>query len=299
MDSTIDDFTRHLARRAYSPSTIRAYMWGLSDLESFLQGRGMADFRQLRRRDLEDWQDSLIGRLTPSSRGLAHVAARVFLRWAGQREETGINPTAAAALERVKIPRALPRPIPADDLARIVRFLAPRRPRMRLIDLRNRALFAYLLTTAARVSEVLQVTREDLHSAIVWQKGGSEKILIIPPLAEAWVGDYLALRRDDCPWLWVTHELAEGRPMHRLSPDGVREIWKGMARKLRVPSWTTHQLRHTGATILEEANVPDLVKIAHLGHSDFSTLRRYAGVNPARRQLAVDAMGQALTQLSR
>jgi len=300
MADAVDDFTRHLARRGYSPATARAYMWALEDLQRFLEApRGIVDWRLVRRQDLEAWQDSLIGRLSPSSRGLAHTAARVFLRWAALRDEIGVNPAISAALDRVKVPRSAPKPIPSQDLRRIVRHLAPRRPRMGAVALRDRALFAYLLTTAARVSEALQVTRADFEHALVWQKGGSQKVLLVPELAASWVDDYLRLRKDDCPWLWVTHELAEGRPMHRLSAEAVREIWKRMASRIGITSWTTHQLRHTGATVLEDEDVPDLVKIAHLGHADFSTLRRYSQVNPARRQLAVDAMGRRLEELSR
>jgi site-specific recombinase XerD len=291
LEQLLDDFDRSMVRQQRSPATIKTYRWALEDLLKFLRGRGLDDAWSLDRLVLEDWQDSLVARkLTPGSRGTAAVAARVFLQYLAGRELC--DQRLARYIERVHQPRHLPRPIPPADLARLKAFLAPRRPRMSLVALRDRALFWYLITTGARVSEALQVLRGEAERAIVWQKGGSQKVLRIPPGAAEMVADYLQARRDDCPWLWVTHD--SNRPLRKLDAAGVREVWKRLCQRVGVAAFTTHQLRHTCATELLEAGVPELVVADWLGHHGLQTLHRYGQVRESQRQLALDAAEQLM-----
>jgi len=122
----------------------------------------------------------------------------------------------------------------------------------------------------------------------VRQKGGSEKRLMAPPAAMEMLHDYLKARADDSPWAWISHR--SNAPLHRLTPAGVREIWHKLARKAGVKYWTTHQLRHTGATELLDAGVPELVIAEHLGHHGLATLHNYSQVRQKQRQQAVDVM---------
>lgn len=286
LDQLVDDFARSLIRQDRSPATIESYLWALHDLLRFLAGRGVSDPSTLSRELLEAWQDALLPRMNARSRSLAGTAVRQFIRWAADHDLVDLK--LALAIARVRRPRLLPRPIASADLARAKAFLTPRRPHMAVQALRDRALFFYLLSTGARVSEALQVTRGDVRQALVWQKGGHQKILMAPPKAIEAIEEYLAARVDTCPWLWVTHET--NRELRRLSPEGVRLIWRRIARKVGVKPWTTHQLRHTCATELLEAGLPEIVVAEHLGHHGLGTITNYAQVRPGQRQQAVDAM---------
>jgi integrase len=183
-----------------------------------------------------------------------------------------------------------PRPIAKADLEIIKAYLLPRRPHMGIVALRDRALFFYLLTTGARVSEALQVRRDDLDAPVVRQKGGSEKVLLMPPGAHELIDDYLRARIDREPWLWITHKT--NAPITRLGAPGVREVWRKLAKKLGITPWTTHQLRHTCATELLEAGVPELVIAEHLGHHGLASLHIYGQVRDKQRQAAVAVMDQ-------
>jgi integrase len=79
-----------------------------------------------------------------------------------------------------------------------------------------------------------------------------------------------------------------------LHPDGVRLIWIRLARLAGVKPWTTHQLRHTCATILLHAGVPLIVIAEHLGHSGLGAVHRYAEVGEDLRQRAIDVMQGSL-----
>ena len=289
VDQALEDFERAMIRQDRSPSTIRAYRWALEDLFNGMKIAGKRSVEDVDREVLEDWQDTMIERgMKPRSRGLAASAAKQFIRWAA--DQGWLDYRAEKALVRVKAPPLRPRPIAPDDLEALKRFLLPRRPRMSLVALRDRALFFYYLTTGARSSEVLQVRRDDITAPVVRQKGGSEKTLMLPESTLEMVRDYLRGRRDDQPWLWVTHKT--NAPTLRLQPAGVREVWRKLARKVGIPLFTTHQIRHTCATELLAAGVPELVVAEHLGHHGLASLHIYGQVRePARRQ-AVEVMAE-------
>jgi len=288
LDQILEDFERAMLRRQLSPATVRTYRWALQDLFGGMKAAGMRNVSELSRDVLEDWQDHMIEeKWRPRSRSLAVTAARQLIRWAAERE-LGVDFRLDKALAKVKTPDPMPRPIAKADLEIIKAYLLPRRPRMGIVPLRDRALFFYLLTTGARVSEALQVRRDDLDAPLVRQKGGSEKHLLMPPSARELVEDYLRARTDNQPWLWITHKT--NAPITRLGAPGVREIWRKLAKKLGLTPWTTHQLRHTCATELLEAGVPELVIAEHLGHHGLGTLHHYGQVRAKQRQQAVDVM---------
>jgi len=282
--NVIDGLERQMVREGRSPSTLRAYRWAYDDLIKFA---GIRNIGELTRDILERWQDELVRRhVSPRSRALAATAIRRLIRYAADDDLVDLK--LERALANVRAPRLRPRPIPEDDLVRIKAFLAPRRPRMSVIDLRDRALFWYLLTTGARVSEALQVTKSEAREALVVQKGGSQKVLRIPPAVAQLVQDYLDARGDNVEWLWVTHDASS--PMHRLDPAAVREIWRKLARRVGVKPFTTHQLRHTCATELLDAGVPELAVAEHLGHVGLATIHVYAQVRDAQRRQVAEAM---------
>jgi integrase/recombinase XerD len=288
LDQALEDFERSMLRRQLSPATVRTYRWGLQDLFEGMKASRLRDVHDLTRDVLEDWQDHMVEeKWKPRTRSLAVTAARQFIRWAAERDLADFR--LEKALAKVKTPDGRPRPIKKADLETIKAYLLPRRAHMNIVALRDRALFFYLLTTGARVSEALQVRRDDLESPVVRQKGGTEKVLLMPPAAQELVEDYLRARHDDSPWLWISHRT--NAPLHRLAPPGVREIWRKLARKLGISPWTTHQLRHTCATELLEAGVPELVIAEHLGHHGLGSLHIYGQVRDKQRREAVDVMG--------
>lgn len=289
LDQVLEDFERAMLRRGMSRNTVRIYRWALGDLFKGMQMAGMHGLSDLTRDVLEDWQDALLERrLRASSRALAVTAARQLVKWAADRDWVDFR--LEKALQKVKAPQGMPRPIPPADLEKLREYLLPRRPKMNIVALRDRALFFYLLTTGARVSEALQVQRDDVESAIVRQKGGSEKALLAPPSTVEMLHDYMRGRIDDSPWLWISHRT--NTPLSRLNPPGVRNIWQKLARKLGIKPFTTHQLRHTCATELLEAGVPELVVAEHLGHHGLGMLHVYGQVRAKQRQQAVAVMEQ-------
>jgi len=286
LSECIDSYVRSLMREGKAPGTIKSYLWALDDFRRFLAAADVTTTERITWELLEHWQDALLRRLGPSSRGIAHAAIRQFLRWGEARDI--MKPRLSDLVSHVRKRRPRPRPIPFDDLQILLRYVGPHWPHMSVVALRNRALFLYTLTTGARISEVLQVTRAEIREAVVWQKGGSEKVLFIPPACVEAVEDYLAVRTDACPWLWVTYD--SNRPVRRLAYDGVRAIWQQVAPHAGVAPFTSHQLRHTAATELKAARIDDLTIANFMGHRGTSTLPTYVDIRDEGRLAAINAM---------
>lgn len=274
-----------------------SYGWAIGDLRKFVaETYGVTDSYQLEVEHIERWQDRQIERgVGDQSRSLSATAVRTWLQWMALRRK-GVDPNLWLAVAKVRTRRLLPRPLEEEDLRKLLTHLRMRWPhRGSIAQLRDRALIVYLLSTGARISEVLQVTRTDFDRAVVWRKGGSEGRLMPGALALEAISDYLVVRTDDLPWLWVglTRGLAEGR----LTAEGVRHICTRLAKAVGIPHFSPHQLRHSTGSISYDETGDVLAAADFLGHADLSTIRNYARVSPKRLKIVMDALDKVLREL--
>lgn len=286
LEGIFDDFARDMRRRDRSPKTIHIYKWAIDDLVAFLRVNDVHDLADVTRDNLERWQDQLLDRkLKPNSRQAASSAARALIRWAADRDI--IDWRLERAIVSVKVKKRKRRPIPAEDLAKIIRWLGPRRPHMELVQLRDRAMFFYYLVTAARVSEALQALRKDYIAPVIIQKGGGEKTLRTTPSVLDMINDYLSRRHDDSPWLFVKHGNNISATGERLEPSGVREACKRIALQLQIPYFSPHRIRHTSASYLANKGESPAAIAALLGHANLDTVYEYIEIDePMLRQLS-------------
>jgi len=312
LEELVRQFQVQQKRIELSPESIRSYVTPLQQFNRYMAERGVHRTDELTRELLSGWQESLKdrpiavgkrnarGQLKPATRSIYSIAIRQLLRFAASLELVDIR--LGLAIVRVKVDRALPRPIPAEDLSRIAGYLERASTRRKLTGLRDRALFWYLVSTGARISEALQVTRQDaarvvgtaLMTSTVRRKGGAEGLLTCGPTVLAMIKDYLEVRHDRSPWLWVNH--AEGgwhylstEPPVQLTASAANEVWRRVAKGARVPKFTNHQARHTYATEELAAGVPHMAIADAMGHKDLRQMTTYAKVGEAHRQAGVDA----------
>ena len=287
-------FGKQLRREEFSPATVRNYLLGVKTLFVYLRERGVDDLVLLDRQLLEDWQDALRDRNPPlkaASRRAYATAVKRLIEWAADRDIVDLKLMRAIARVRSRRPESdnERQPIPEEDLEQLLAYLGPRRPRMTLIDLRDRALFFFMLETGLRVSEALQVPREQFERGRVRQKGGSFVTYEIGPAVAIAIRDYLRARTDDLPWLWISIG-SNVLQLRQLADSGVREIWRRLCFHLGLKRFTTHQLRHTCGTVMLELDVDHRVIASWLHHRDVRTVHRYAHVREKTKQRALDAM---------
>ncbi len=153
----------------------------------------------------------------------------------------------------------------------------------RLSLLRDRALVKVLYSTAARISEVVALSRHNVDHgrseyATITGKGSKPRTIHVRDYARRAIQTYLAEREDTNPALFVAH--SRNARNARLSVTSAHNIVKRAVKALSLhPSLSAHDFRHFRATQLLREGMPLEVVQEYLGHADVSTTRNvYAPV---------------------
>lgn len=285
------DWLKALARKRRAPATRSTYVTPLRHLGRWLEDEGVDDPNSLDRQALDRWQDLLIQQIRPKTQSVYAGAIRGLLRWAGR--EGRVQPGLADWIESPEVPQTEPLVLEREQLDAVAERY--RNPRGDVRYLRDRALFWFLLTSSARISEALQLdlAQLDRRRWVVVQKGGGEKVLVISTVARAWLEQYLRARGKDAePALWIYEGPLTGR--RRLTRTDANAIWRGLCRELGIPAFTSRWLRGTAATELNENGNTPIDVAHHLGHRNLATIMKYAKLRERRRQAMVDGLDALL-----
>lgn len=285
-----------------SRNTVRAYQGELRKLSCFLAGHGHSlEMADLRHEDLRAYQRHLALTLkSPASRARALVAVRSWLRWLAREKLVATDLSNAVTLP--KLEQRLPKPMPADELARLLVSM----PADTLIAKRDRALVHFLISTGCRISEALQLDRTDVprqgNRLIVTGKGSKQRAVYLTGDAKDAIDGYLQSREDSSGALFVNYDRSR-RPGddRRLTAAGARHIVGRLRRELGAWSFKSpHVARHTAATNLLEVTGGDVRLVQEvLGHANLNTLQGYTKIVDARKQEAYRLYQDYLTQKRR
>lgn len=267
-------FMRHIEGRGLSlhtitPSVVSAYIAGLceSQKSANAQARPLA---------------------TPS-RKLHLAALRHFFDKAVERHAIILNPAAAVRGPRYSVSEGKTPAIEPRDARRIIESIEATTPR----GLRDRAVVASLIFTAARVGAIAGLRREDFFTdgrqfyLRLAEKGGKQRTIPARHDLQAFIEDYLAA----APYLSSSGPLFLSSPGRggRLSalPMSANDMLRMIKRRFRatdlpVREVCCHSFRAGTATNLLEQGVDPAEVQFLLGHSDPRTTRLYD-----RRQLSV------------
>ncbi|MFD1392086.1 site-specific tyrosine recombinase XerD [Lacticaseibacillus jixianensis] len=148
------------------------------------------------------------------------------------------------------------------------------------LGLRDRAIFELMYATGLRVSELVNLRRDQMHLSLnllsVTGKGDKQRIVPVSPQAVDWVNQYL---HDSRPRL-----VKKGDPAvvfvnfhgHQLTRQGIWKNLKAYIAALGIEKDVTpHTLRHSFATNLLENGADLRVVQELLGHADISTTQIY------------------------
>jgi integrase len=93
------------------------------------------------------------------------------------------------------------------------------------------------------------------------------------------VADYLAARGDPSPALFISFQPAvRGKRENRLSDEGARHICHQLAKRLGIPPFHPHQLRHTLGTLLQETVGDARLTADTLGHVGLASVAGYTKI---------------------
>lgn len=191
-----------------------------------------------------------------------------FFKWLIKKRILTSNPV--EAIDTIKCQRKIKKPLSAEDLERL-RSSCKRE--------RDLAMIECLYSTAVRASELLQLNRTDISflkdDITVLGKGNKERITYLNAKSHIHLQNYLELRTDDNPALFVSMKA----PHNRLTRRGLEDIINRIALSANVKNVHPHRFRRTSATDLLSAGMPIEQVQELLGHKSIETTRIYCTIN--------------------
>lgn len=283
MHALLDQFLDYIAlERGLSGNTRAAYGADLSAFLSFLEDRRVTSMNAVTRHHVLDFlMDQKDRGLSTSSISRRLVAIKVFFRYLQQEGLLRNNIT--ETMDSPRLWKVLPGTLSVKEVERL---LAAPRPDAKL-GLRDKALLETLYGTGLRVSELSQLTLDDIHFDAGYLrcmgKGRKERVVPLGEAARASIQRYLdefrpALAgRGDTRSLFLT---ARGRPFGR---KGIWKLIKKYAKMAGImKNVKPHTLRHSFASHLLANGAPLRIIQEMLGHADITTTQIYTHVDPSR-----------------
>lgn len=152
--------------------------------------------------------------------------------------------------------------------------------RVEFVKKRNRAMLETLFASGMRISELISLRRNQLdHTGKIFVegKGRKRRFIYLTPRAEGYIRDYLKLRDDDNPFIFVAERgLNAANKNKHISPNYVQMKIKWYREYLGMSIKTSaHSLRHGFATYLAEQGANPAAIQVLLGHESLETTTRY------------------------
>ena len=267
--NSIVNYRRHLKRRNYSAHTVKNYM---NTLKHFVVWIDVA-IEQVTHKKILEYIDTLLDKGLSAKTINCHLdSIRGFYEYLHHEEGVAL-PNPVKRGYALRLSRPLPRYLRDEQVAKLFGTIT---------SIRDRAIFMLMLRCGLRVEEVAHLTlaaidarrrRITVHNG----KGGKGRVVYMSNDSFDALSRYLALRpASKAKKIFLVEKgTYKGKP---LSVRGIQKRIEYYARKtgLKVSS---HQLRHTMATQLLNADA-DLVTIQELlGHSRIKTTERYCRVS--------------------
>jgi site-specific recombinase XerD len=259
-------YRRVLKRKNYSVHTVKSYV---NILDQFIRWLRLP-LSEVTGKEIGLYVDHLLRKRHRPKTVTCHLQTlRLFFDYLVNEEgRSMVNPVTRISL---RLPKPLPRHLQDAQVARLFAVIR---------DLRDRALFMVMLRCGLRVQEVADLTVDAIDFGrrqifVSNGKGAKDRIVYVSEDARSALLAYLAKRSSKAEGLFLVQKgPMKGKP---LSVRGIQKRIEYYARKggLKV---SCHQLRHTMATQLLNADA-DLATIQDLlGHGQITTTQRYCRV---------------------
>jgi site-specific recombinase XerD len=259
-------YRRSLKRKNYSVHTVKNYV---NILDQFMRWLTVP-LCEVTRKEIGVYVDHLLRKRRRPKTITCHLQTiRLFFDYLMNEERIlMVNPVTRISL---RLPKPLPRHLKDDQVRRLFGVIT---------DLRDRAIFMLMLRCGLRVEEVAHLTVDEIEyqrrQVFVFNgKGAKDRVVYMSEDARSALLAYLAKRSSKARGLFLVQKgPMRGRP---LSVRGIQKRIEYYARKSGL-NVSCHQLRHTMATQLLNADA-DLATIQDLlGHGQITTTQRYCRV---------------------
>jgi len=263
-----------LKRKNYSPHTVKSY---LHRLQQFLVWAAVP-VESVTHKDVRHYIDFMLEKkLAPQTINGHLIAIRRFYSYLKDEEARPLDNPAVAGMA-LRLPRPLPRHLRDGDVAVFFKAVKKRR---------DVAMFMLMLRCGLRVEEVAKLSlgaidyRRD-QIIVRGGKGAKDRVVYISNDAADALAAYLRIRAptEEQRIFLVEKGTYKGKP---ISVRGIQKRIEYYSKQSGI-SVSCHQLRHTMATQLLNADA-DLVTIQELlGHTRIKTTMRYCRLSNLKAQ---------------
>lgn len=228
------------------------------------------------------------GTLRKSTQNYHLIALRSFLRFLQKRDVPTFSP------DKIELAKQGSREVSFlenQDLDRLLR--APDNADVRpIIRARDKAILELFFSTGMRVSELSALERQMINlkrdELSIRGKGDKIRLVFLSQRARSAIQEYLDMRQDDAPALFVRHDRAAPDPneldagdkeLGPLTPRSIERLVRYYATAAGIPKKVSpHTLRHSFATdlLMNGADVRSVQSL--LGHTSITTTQIYTHV---------------------
>ncbi len=278
------EFLEELKSKGYSENSEIAYKKDLEDFLFYLQANRLAEtFSDVSNERIFRYFISHLADIgkTPKTIARKISALKSFYRFL--HESGRITTNIAKNIRPPKVPKKLPKTLTKEEVSALFQVIDQTKP----LGVRNSILLRLLFETGLRVSELINISVQDLDFAQlqikITGKGNKERLIFLSEELAADIKTYLAYTR---PVLQNKGNIIETKHVFinykggELTARGVRKILNTLVDKAgETFNVHPHLLRHTFATIMLE-NGADIRTVQELlGHKNVKTTEIYTAVS--------------------
>lgn len=226
------------------------------------------------------------GQLSSRSVNRMLSALRSYLNFLVDIDEP--TPIPASAIKLIKAEKKEKQVAELEDLVKLIESPMDFEKK-KLVKLRNRAILELIFATGMRISEVVNLDREQVRFVegkllddriYVMGKGKKQRFVYLTERAISFLEEYLNTREDEYPAMFIPTKgirRATGNPyIVRLSQNYIQMKIADYRRRLGIIVPTSaHSLRHGFATYLAEEGASPAAIQRLLGHESLQTTTRY------------------------
>ena len=286
----LDDYLLSLKSNNYSDETIYNYERDIGVFENFLCDM-KADFDMIDKKTILNYKAYLISqdRMTfKTEKGIKRLSAfsinrmlsalRSYFKFLINMDYK--SPVSPTSIELVKTDKKHFRISEFEEVVKLIES-PDKFEKNKFVASRNRTMLETLFSTGMRISELVNLRKEQIDKTgrvFIKGKGKKERFVYLTPRAQKHLKDYIELRGEsDSPYLFVP---STGRNIHnkdrKISSNYLQEKVKKYRELLGINlRLSCHSIRHAFATYLAEKGAnPAAIQIL-LGHESLDTTTRY------------------------
>lgn len=198
-----------------------------------------------------------------------------FFSWTTEENITEKNPV--LRIKGIRQTKKLKKPLSEDEME-ILRHGAKTK--------RDRAIIEFLFSTGCRVSEMVNINRNDIDlyngQVDVLGKGRRYRTVYLSSRCKIALEEYLRERDDEIDALFISdysgmkNEKFFKAGMHRITKGAVEIMLRNLGRRMGIENVHPHRFRRTAATIALKRGMPIEQVQKMLGHESIATTTIYA-----------------------